>query len=83
MNAAHERAHAAFAPGLQATTDGAYRWAMLLAADVPVDPHAFDATRENLGMAAMALIVLVAWLAYRKMIELSRRKASAEKNQEK
>lgn len=47
------------------------------------NPHDFDPVRENLGMAAMAVIVLVAWLAYRKMIELSRRKADAEKKQDK
>jgi hypothetical protein len=53
---------------------------MLLAAEAP-SPHDFNPTRENLGMVAMAVVVLVAWLAYRKMMELSRRKA--EKNQEK
>ncbi|MFT3712936.1 MAG: hypothetical protein QM817_35235 [Archangium sp.] len=54
---------------------------LLLAAEP--SPHDFNPVRENLGMAAMAVIVLVAWLAYRKMIELSRRKAAAEKTQEK
>ena len=28
-------------------------------------PHAFDATRENLGMAAMGVIILVVWLLFR------------------
>ncbi|MFO0595420.1 MAG: hypothetical protein U0228_08955 [Myxococcaceae bacterium] len=42
---------------------------MLLAADT----HDFNAVRENLGMAVMAVVVLVFWLLYRKMIELTRR----------
>jgi hypothetical protein len=54
---------------------------LLLAAETAPNPHDFNPVRENLGMVAMAVIVLVAWLAYRKMIELSRRKA--EKTQEK
>lgn len=57
---------------------------LLLAAEA--NPHDFNPVRENLGMATMAFIVLVAWLAYRKMIELSRRKAdaaAAEKTQSK
>lgn len=28
-------------------------------------PHAFNATRENLGMAAMGVIILVVWLLFR------------------
>lgn len=58
-------------------------WRMHLLLLAEANPHDFNPTRENLGMAAMGLIVLVAWLAYRKMIELSRRKADAEKNREK
>ena len=39
-----------------------------------MDPR-FDATRENLGMVTVGVVVLVFWLLYRKMIELSRLKA--------
>lgn len=28
-------------------------------------PHAFDSTRENLGMVAMGVIVLAVWLLFR------------------
>lgn len=43
-------------------------------ADVAPDTHAFNPLRENLGMLAMAVIVLVFWLLYRKMIELTKRR---------
>lgn len=41
----------------------------LLAADV--DPYAFDAAKDNLGMLVMGAIVTVAWLLFRKMLKLS------------
>lgn len=39
-------------------------------------PHAFDASRENLGMVAMGVIVLVVWLLFRTW--LKRPKADAK-----
>ena len=39
-----------------------------------VSKHDFDPTRENAGMVAMGVIVLVTWLAFRQMLELSNRK---------
>ena len=51
---------------------------MLLAAADTSSPFAFNASRENLGMVVMGLIVLVTWLAFRKMVELSEKKAKAE-----
>ena len=46
---------------------------MWLAADTP-SPYAFDAAKENTAMFLMGLIVLVTWLLFRVMIELSKRK---------
>ncbi len=52
-------------------------WPMvLLAADVPASSHDFNPGRENLGMLTMAIVVLVFWLLYRQMIELTRRRAA-------
>ena len=52
---------------------------MLLAAADASSPFAFNASRENLGMAVMGLIVLVTWLTFRKMMELSERRARGKK----
>lgn len=49
---------------------------LLLAAEAPVSPHDFNPSRENLGMLTMAVVVLVFWLLYRQMIELTRRRAA-------
>ena len=51
---------------------------MLLAAADTSSPFAFNASRENLGMVVMGLIVLVTWLAFRKMMELAEKKAKGE-----
>ena len=49
---------------------------MLLAVAAPdaVSPYAFDAAKENAGMLVVAVIVLVLWLAFRRMLDLSERK---------
>ena len=47
---------------------------MLLAAADTSSPFAFDASKENLGMVVMGVLVLVLWLLFRKMVELSERK---------
>jgi len=49
---------------------------LLLAAEAPVSPHDFNPSRENLGMLTMAVVVLVFWLLYRQMIELTKRRAA-------
>jgi hypothetical protein len=36
--------------------------------------HDFDPTRENGGMLAMGLIVLVTWLAFRQMLRFAKKK---------
>ena len=51
---------------------------MLLAAADTSSEFAFNASRENLGMVVMGLIVLVTWLAFRKMMELAEKKAKGE-----
>ncbi len=54
----------------------------MLLADAAADTSskfAFDATKDNWGMVVMAVIVLVSWFAFRKMIELSERRASKDK----
>lgn len=48
---------------------------MLLAADTP---FGFDAWKDNLGMVVMGLLVVVLWLAFRKMVELSQKKAKGQ-----
>lgn len=47
---------------------------MLLAAADTSSKFDFDASKENLGMVVVGLVVVVLWLAFRKMIELSERK---------
>lgn len=47
---------------------------MLLAA-AENSRFAFDASNDNAAMFVMGAIVLVTWLAFRKMIQLSKRKA--------
>ena len=47
---------------------------MLLAAADTSSQFAFDASKENLGMVVMGGLVLVLWLLFRKMVELSERK---------
>jgi hypothetical protein len=44
---------------------------MLLAAADTASKFAFDPTRENGGMVAMGVIVLVTWLAFRQMLKLA------------
>ena len=39
-----------------------------------VSRHDFNPARENAGMVAMGVIVLVTWLAFRQMLKLSNRK---------
>ena len=51
---------------------------MLLAAADTSSQFAFNASRENLGMVVMGLIVLVTWLAFRKMMELAEKKAKGD-----
>ena len=51
---------------------------MLLAAADASSPFAFDAGKENLGMVVMGVLVLVLWLLFRKMVELSERKKTKE-----
>lgn len=47
---------------------------MLLAAAADSSRFAFDATRENGGMVAMGVIVLVTWLAFRQMLKFAKKK---------
>lgn len=47
---------------------------MLLAADTG-SQFAFDASKENVGMVVMGILVVVLWLAFRKMVELSEKKS--------
>ena len=51
---------------------------MLLAAADASSPFAFDAGKENLGMVVMGVLVLVLWLLFRKMVELSERKKAKD-----
>ena len=51
---------------------------MLLAAADASSPFAFDASKENLGMVVMGVLVLVLWLLFRKMVELSERKKAKD-----
>ncbi len=51
---------------------------MLLAAAENASPYAFDAVKDNLGMALIAVVVLVIWLLFRKMLELSERRSKDE-----
>ena len=48
---------------------------MLLAA-AENSRFAFDASKDNAAMFVMGAIVLVTWLAFRKMIQLSKRKSA-------
>ncbi|MGV3620173.1 MAG: hypothetical protein ACO1OB_05125 [Archangium sp.] len=41
-------------------------------------PHAFDATRENLGMVAMGVIVLVMWLLFRTWLKRTKAEDAAK-----
>jgi hypothetical protein len=50
---------------------------MVLAAADASSPYAFDAVKDNLGMVVVAVIVLVTWLAFRRMLELSERKSKS------
>ncbi len=43
-----------------------------------VPPLVFNATKENAGMLAAAVVVLVAWLAFRRILEAPERKAKDE-----
>lgn len=43
---------------------------MLLAAE----QFAFDPARDNIAMLVMGVIVVITWLAFRKMIQLAQRK---------
>ena len=48
---------------------------MLVAAALDTSSRfAFDPARENGGMLAMGVIVLVTWLAFRQMLKLANRK---------
>jgi hypothetical protein len=49
---------------------------MVLAADQSA--YAFDAMKDNLGMVAMAIVVIVTWVLFRRMLELSERKKKNE-----
>ncbi|MDP2270644.1 MAG: hypothetical protein Q8K32_07900 [Archangium sp.] len=46
---------------------------MFLAVLAQASKHDFDPTRENMGMVAMGVIVLVTWLAFRQMLKPSKR----------
>lgn len=46
---------------------------MLLAAET-ASQYAFDAARDNTAMLVMGVVVVITWLAFRKMIQLSERK---------
>ncbi len=41
-------------------------------------PSVFNAAKENAGMLAVAVVVLVAWLAFRRILEAPERKAKDE-----
>ncbi len=43
-------------------------------------PHAFDAARENWGMVAMGVIVLVLWLLFRTILKPNRGAAAIQKD---
>jgi hypothetical protein len=49
---------------------------MILAAAETASKFEFDPTRENGGMVAMGVIVLVTWLAFRQMLKLANKKKS-------
>lgn len=51
---------------------------MLLAAADTGSQFAFDASKENVGMVVMGILVVVLWLAFRKMVELSEKKAKGQ-----
>lgn len=51
---------------------------MLLAVADTSSPYAFDAAKDNTAMVLMGVIVLVTWLLFRVMIELSKRKKKDE-----
>ena len=51
---------------------------MLLAAPDTSSQYAFDAAKDNTAMVLMGAIVLVTWLLFRVMIELSKRKKKDE-----
>lgn len=46
---------------------------MWLAVLAEVSKHDFNPMRENAGMVAMGVIVLVTWLAFRQMLKLANR----------
>jgi hypothetical protein len=59
---------------LQALSLGLILRAMLLATALDTSSKfAFDPARENGGMVAMGVIVLVTWLAFRQMLKLAKR----------
>jgi hypothetical protein len=45
----------------------------------PADPHAFNPLNDNVGMVVIAVIILVTWLAFRRMLELSERSDKKDK----
>lgn len=49
---------------------------MLILAAAETSKFAFDPSRENGGMIAMGVIVLVTWLAFRQMLKLANKKKS-------
>lgn len=51
---------------------------LILAAAENSSQFAFDATKENVGMVVMGLLVVVLWLLFRKMLELSEKKARGQ-----
>lgn len=51
---------------------------LLAAAEAPAEVP-FDLLKDNLGMAAVAVVVLVVWLLFRKMLELSERPEPKQK----
>lgn len=52
---------------------------MLLATPDTQSDFAFDAAKENIGMVVVGIIILVVWLAFRKMLELSERRGEEKK----
>lgn len=47
---------------------------MVVLAAENASQYAFDASRDNTAMVIMGVIVVVTWLAFRKMIQLAQRK---------
>jgi hypothetical protein len=43
------------------------------------ESNAFDAVKDNIGMAVVGVIVIVTWVGFRRMLELSDRKKNDKK----